>query len=103
MANQVANPNPGQSLTVPEESKRAVMPRRSLVEEFPWLPLTLSLEIPVPGLTVQDLLDFRPGSIVKTIYPATSDVPVRANGKLIAWAKFELVGDRLATRITELA
>ncbi len=83
-----------------EEQKKT--PRKSLVEELPWLPLTLSLEIPVPGLTVRDLLEFHPGSIVRTIYPATSDVPMRANGKLIAWAKFEVVGDRLATRITEL-
>ncbi|HUK25259.1 MAG TPA: FliM/FliN family flagellar motor C-terminal domain-containing protein [Terriglobales bacterium] len=89
--------------TIPaEDSKAAATPRKSLVEQLPWVPLTITLEIPVPGLAVRDLLELHPGSILKTIYPATSDVPVRANGKLIAWAKFELAGDRLASRITEL-
>jgi flagellar motor switch/type III secretory pathway protein FliN len=84
------------------DSKPAAVPRKSLVDQLPWVPLTITLEIPIPGLAVKDLLNLRPGSVVKTIYPATSDVPVRANGKLIAWAKFELAGDLLASRITEL-
>jgi flagellar motor switch protein FliM len=77
--------------------------RKSLAEELPWLPLTLTIEIPVPEFTVEDMLNLRTGSIVKTLYDSTSDVPMQVNGKLIAWAKFEVNGDRLASRITELA
>lgn len=77
--------------------------RKTLAEALPWLPLTLTIEIPVPDFTVEDLLNLRVGSIVKTRYESTSDVPMQVNGKLIAWAKFEVNGDRLASRITELA
>jgi flagellar motor switch/type III secretory pathway protein FliN len=102
MANQgVGVTSPIPNLSVPDDSKPVV--RRNLAEHLPWLPLNLTLEIPVPGFTVQELLDLAPGAIFKTLHPATADVPIRANGKLIAWAKFEVAGDRLAARVTELA
>lgn len=95
--------SPIQNLPVAEDAKPANMVRRNLVDYLPWLPLTLTLDIPVPGFTVEELMNLAPGSIFKTIHPSTSDVPIRANGKLIAWAKFEVAGDRLAARVTELA
>ena len=86
-----------------EPAKTAASIRKNLVDELPWLPLTLTVEIPVPDFTLQDLMNLRTGSIVKTLHQSSSDVPLRVNGKLIAWAKFEVDGDRLASRITELA
>ena len=102
MATETAAPaNPAQAIaTVP---KVPPAPRKSLAEEFPWLPLTISVEVPVPGFTVQDLIGLQPGSVVKTLYQSTADVPLKVNGKLVAWSKFEVAGDRLASRITELA
>jgi flagellar motor switch/type III secretory pathway protein FliN len=85
------------------DAKSAAASRKNLVDELPWLPLTLTVEIPVPNFTVEDLLHLQPGSIVKTQYLSSSDVPMRVNGKLIAWIKFEVDGDHLASRITELA
>jgi flagellar motor switch/type III secretory pathway protein FliN len=67
-----------------------------------WMPLTLSLETSLSQFTVQDLLHLGPGTIVQSVITATEQIPVRANGKLIAWAKLDVVGDRLAARITEL-
>jgi flagellar motor switch/type III secretory pathway protein FliN len=88
----------------PAEVVKAASPaRKNLAEELPWLPLTLTVEIPVSDFTLEDLMNLRAGSIVRTIHPSNSDVPLRVNGKLIAWAKFEVDGDRLASRITELA
>jgi flagellar motor switch/type III secretory pathway protein FliN len=102
MTSQSTNP-PAPAIPSPAaDPKAAANPRKSLVDVLPWVPLTVSLEIPIPGLSVKDLLDLHPGSILKTIHPATSDVPVRANGRLIAWARFELAGELLASRITEL-
>lgn len=95
----VTSPIPNHSPA--DDSKPAV--RRNLAEHFPWLPLNLTLEIPVPGFTVEELLNLAPGSIFKTLHPSTADVPIRANGKLIAWAKFEVAGEKLAARVTELA
>ena len=71
-------------------------------ERFGWLPCQLSLEIPVTRFTVGDLLRLNKGSIVETTCHYTSDVPLRANGLLIGWTEFEVIGNRLAVRITEL-
>jgi len=72
-------------------------------EKFGWLPCQLALEIPVTRFTVGDLLRLSPGSIVETACHYTSDVPLRANGLLIGWTEFEVIGNRLAVRVTELA
>jgi len=72
-------------------------------EQFGWLPCQLTLEVAVSRFTVGDLLRLGKGSIVETGCPYTSDVPLRANGLLIGWTEFEVIGNRLAVRITELA
>jgi len=72
-------------------------------EQFAWLPCQLSLEVAVSRFTVGDLLRLNKGSIVETACAYTSDVPLRANGLLIGWTEFEVIGNRLAVRITELA
>jgi flagellar motor switch/type III secretory pathway protein FliN len=74
-----------------------------LTEKFGWLPCQLSLEIPIVNFTVGDLLRLQKDSIVETACLSTSDIPLRANGLLVAWAEFEVIGNRLALRITELA
>ena len=73
------------------------------VESMPWLPCTLTLEVPVAHFTIADLLGLEKGSIVETAWSNTSDVPLRVNQLLVGWTEFEVVGDRLAVRITEQA
>jgi len=67
------------------------------------LPCVLSVEIPVPGFTVADLVQLERGGIVATRWTVGQDVPLRANDQLIAWSEFEVVQNRLAVRLTELA
>jgi flagellar motor switch/type III secretory pathway protein FliN len=67
------------------------------------LPCTLSLDVPVMRFTIGDLLKLSKGSIVETACHHTSDVPLRVNQLLIGWTEFEVVGDRLAVRITDQA
>jgi flagellar motor switch/type III secretory pathway protein FliN len=74
-----------------------------LAENFGWLPCQLSLDIPIVNFTVGDLLRLGKDSVVETGCPSTSDIPLRANGLLIAWSEFEVIGNQLALRITELA
>ena len=62
----------------------------------------LSLELPVVGFTVGRLLALSEGSLVQTACSQSSDIPLNVNGTLMAWTEFEVVGDRLAARITEL-
>jgi flagellar motor switch/type III secretory pathway protein FliN len=68
-----------------------------------WLPCTLSLDVPVVKFTIGDLLTLVKGSIVETACHHTSDVPLRVNQLLIGWTEFEVIGDRLAARITDQA
>jgi flagellar motor switch/type III secretory pathway protein FliN len=95
----VADPNPTAiGLQVREKSSE-----RDPGEPLPWLPCTLALEIPVIKFTVGALLNLAKGSIVETAYHQSSDLPLSVNGQLVGWTEFEVVGDRLAVRLTELS
>lgn len=72
-------------------------------ELLPWLPCTLALDIPVVHFTVGHLLSLAVGSIVETAYHQSSDLPLRVNGQLVGWTEFEVVGDQLAVRLTDLS
>jgi flagellar motor switch/type III secretory pathway protein FliN len=72
-------------------------------EALPWLPCTLALDLPVVKFTVGDLLSLANGSIVETSYHQSSDLPLRVNGQLVGWTEFEVVGERLAVRLTDLS
>ena len=76
---------------------------QDLLDTMPWLPCDLSLELPVVRFTIGDLLTLAPGSVVATGCSQTSDVPLRVNQLLIGWTEFEVVGDRMAVRITDQA
>jgi len=71
------------------------------LDSIPWLPCTLTVEVPVVHFTIADLLGMKEGTIVETGCHHTSDLPLRVNQLLIGWTEFEVVGDRLAVRITE--
>jgi flagellar motor switch protein FliN/FliY len=68
-----------------------------------FLPCWLTIEIPVPGFRVADLVGLERGRIVSTRWTVGQDVPLRINDELIAWSEFEVVQNRLAVRLTELS
>jgi flagellar motor switch protein FliN/FliY len=70
---------------------------------FQQLPCQISLEISVPRFTVAALLRLSPNDVVNTRWLQGSDVPLRVNGKLIAWTEFEVIDDSLAARLTQIA
>lgn len=72
-------------------------------EEAGWLPCQLSAEIPISAFTVGDLLSLALNSVVDTRTPSDADVLVSVNGELVAHAELEVVGDRIAVRMTEIA
>lgn len=74
----------------------------------PWahlldLPCEVTAEILIPGFKVGDLLRLGPQSVIDSHWKVGADVPLRVNGGLIAWIEIEVVRDRLAVRLTELA
>jgi flagellar motor switch/type III secretory pathway protein FliN len=62
----------------------------------------LSVDLPLPGFRVRDLMRLQPQSVIDTRWPVGNDVPLRVNGELLAWCEFDVVEDHLAVRITEL-
>ena len=89
---------PGKSALVVDRSNE-----KDPSELLPWLPCTLALDLPVTNFTVGDLLKLTRGSIVETTYHQSSDLPLRVNGQLVGWTEFEVVGERLAVRLTDLS
>ncbi len=62
----------------------------------------VTVEVPVAGFKVRDLLNLANGSVVAGVWAQATDVPLRINGNLIARAEFEIVGEKLGVRLTEL-
>ena len=67
------------------------------------LPCNVSVEVSVPGFTLKTLLGLHAASVVSTQRPTTANLPLRVNGELFAWCEFEVLGNRLSVRLTELA
>jgi flagellar motor switch/type III secretory pathway protein FliN len=67
------------------------------------LPCELSVDLPLPSFRIADLLQLRVGSLINTGWHLGHDVPLRINGTLMGWSEFEVVNERLAVRLTELA
>jgi flagellar motor switch/type III secretory pathway protein FliN len=100
MSTFAQNPEPrAVQVALPEAQEIAT----DRLDRMPWLPCTLSVDVPVVQFTIGDLLRLTEGSIVETACHQTSDVPLRVNHLLIGWTEFEVIGDRLAVRITDQA
>lgn len=67
------------------------------------LPCDVVVEIAVPEFTVKKLMELEIESIVETNWTTTANLPLKVNGELIGWCEFEVLGNRLAVRLTELA
>jgi len=66
------------------------------------LPCTLSVSLPIGGITVGDLLRLQVNSIVDSQQGAQAPLPVWVNGVKVASSEFDVAGERLAIRIMEL-
>jgi flagellar motor switch/type III secretory pathway protein FliN len=71
-------------------------------EEADMLPCLLSVDLPLQSFTVRELLRLEPGVILETKSANGADVPIIVNTQRIGWAEFEVVGQRLGIRITEV-
>jgi flagellar motor switch/type III secretory pathway protein FliN len=66
------------------------------------LPCRLTVDVPLPGFTVADGLRLQRSSVINSHWRLGTDIPLRLNGELIARGEFEVVGNHLAVRLTEL-
>lgn len=66
------------------------------------LPLQLDVTVPIPSFRVQDLLSLEKGSVLESRWPHAEDVPVWCGGSQLMWSEFEMVGQKLAVRVTRI-
>ena len=94
---------PATSSDTPDATVSTKATKENLADTLPWLPCTVSVEIPLAHFTIGELSKLGKGSIVTTTCRHLSDIPLYVNGQLIGCAEFEVIDDRLAVRITEIA
>ena len=67
------------------------------------LPCTLVLEVEVIDFNVGSLMRLEPGTILRTAAQHNEDLTLKVNGQLVGVGEFDVVGDRLAIRLTGMA
>lgn len=99
---------PSTSTAVVEPSVQAAPSVPAATASDPWagflhVSTIVAVDAAIVGLTVRELFRLERGSIVATAQPVESNVPLRAGGSLIGWGEFQVVGEKLAVRVAELA
>ena len=72
----------------------------------PWGPLiqlmcSVTTELRIPDLTVNDVLHLAPGMVLNTRWRTNRDLPLRVNGRLLGFAEFDSAGETMGVRLTE--
>jgi flagellar motor switch/type III secretory pathway protein FliN len=67
-----------------------------------WLPVQISISLPIPRFRVRDLLALDPGQIISTDWPNGDDLPLSVDQVQLAWVEMESVEQEMAVRITRL-
>lgn len=67
-----------------------------------WLPMQLSVALPIPRFRVRDLLALDPGQTIATEWPNGDDLPLSIEDVQLAWVEMEAVDQDMAVRITRL-
>jgi flagellar motor switch/type III secretory pathway protein FliN len=105
---RVAAGSAGTGTTAAPEKLASASGKAAEIDEARWrialrLPCLLTVDLPLPNFKLADFLKVQRGSVIATNWHVSRDVPLRINGTLIGWSEFEVVGNRLAVRLTELA
>jgi len=87
----------------PESTVEPADPEDTVWKPVLGLPCEVIVDLSLPGFKVADFLKIRPGSVINAHWRLGRDVPLRLNGMVIGGIEFEVVGDNLAVRLTELA
>ena len=87
-------------ITQSDNTKREVNDSWDCVSK---LPCQISIDVMVSNFRVRDLGLLRVGKVLDSGWSLGKEVPVFANGSLLAWGQFEAVGHHLAVRLTDLA
>ncbi len=83
-------------------SLSAALSRRESWTAVGWLPMQLSVALPIPRFRVRDLLALNPGQTIATEWPNGDDLPLSIEDVQLAWIEMEVVEQDMAVRITRL-
>lgn len=67
------------------------------------IPCTMVLEVAVLDFNVGALLHLEPGTIIRTSAQHNEDLALKVNGQFVGLGEFDVIGDRLAVRLTGMA
>ncbi len=67
-----------------------------------WLPIVLTVALPLPNFRVRDLLALDVGTVVASEWPNGDDLPLSAGIVQLAWVDMETVEQSMAVRLTRL-
>jgi flagellar motor switch protein FliM len=85
-----------------------VSPWMARIESHPaWallsqMPMTLTVRITLDSLKVKELLGLKVGQILESRWSQTSDVPLDVSGVRLGWSEFEVSGQQIGVRVTQL-
>ncbi len=79
----------------------------SLTSASPWnalasVPVRLSVDIPLPPMSLRALTALRPGHILASVVPTSDDLLVTVGGTPVCQARFEFMEGIMALRMTRL-
>lgn len=80
----------------------AAIPQRKSWSAIEWLPIQLSVSLPIPRFRVRDLLALDSGQTIATEWPNGDDLPLSIEDVQLAWVEMETADQAMAVRITRL-
>jgi flagellar motor switch/type III secretory pathway protein FliN len=75
--------------------------RSSAWEQLAELWCCLTVDLPVPDVTVADILHLLPGKVLNTGWKTNRDLPLLVNGRRLGGGEFDAATETLGVRITE--
>lgn len=66
------------------------------------IPIEIDVCVPVRNFRVRNLLALDPGQVIESLGKHGDDLPLGARDAQLAWSEFEVIGQKLAVRITRL-
>ena len=96
------NNNNMQSLPPVDSGAQAAVETPRSINFILDIPLELTVEVGRRNMTMGELIDLMPGTVVELDRPAGGQLDILANGKIIAKGEAVVVGDRYGVRILEV-
>jgi flagellar motor switch protein FliN/FliY len=84
------------------ERKLAAVPASSNMSLIMDIPVTVTFELGRTQMSVKELVDLNPGTVIELHRLATEPLEILVNGTLVAYGEAVRVGERYGVRLTEL-